>query len=54
VRPALDRAGEADEVSASIERLLARGDGASRQRAAYEATGDLAEVLRDLRERTLG
>jgi carboxylate-amine ligase len=50
--PALARAGDLDLVRDGFERLLARGNGAVRQRAVYEATGDLTKVVADLADRT--
>jgi carboxylate-amine ligase len=44
VRPALEAHGDADEVGALVEEVLARGSGAARQRAAYRRRGDLADV----------
>jgi len=52
VRPALEEAGELDLVTDSFERLVARGTGATRQRAVFEATGDLRNVVADLARRT--
>lgn len=49
---ALDEAGDTALVADLFERLLARGAGASRQRAVAEATGDLEAVVADLRDRT--
>jgi glutamate---cysteine ligase / carboxylate-amine ligase len=49
---ALDEAGDTELVTDLFERLLARGAGASRQRAVAEATGDLEAVVADLRNRT--
>jgi glutamate---cysteine ligase / carboxylate-amine ligase len=51
-RDALDEAQDTGLVTESFERLLARGAGASRQRAVAEATGSLEAVVSDLRERT--
>ena len=51
-RDALDEAGDTDAVHELFERLLARGAGASRQRAVVEASGSLQAVVTDLRERT--
>lgn len=53
VRPALVQAGDLDRVTEGIARVLADG-GASRQRAAFERTGDLGAVVRDLVARTEG
>ena len=36
-----------------LETVLARGNGAARQRRVHEATGDLAEVVRTAVARTL-
>ncbi|HJR39848.1 MAG TPA: glutamate--cysteine ligase [Nocardioidaceae bacterium] len=52
IGPALDDAGDRPMVEAAFEHLLARGNGASRQRAVFEAHGDLAAVVADLRRRT--
>ena len=51
VEPALVEAGDLDRVKDGRERVL-RAGGASRQRAAYERTGDAAGVVDDLIERT--
>lgn len=53
VREALEEAGDVALVAESVERLLARGSGAARQRAALEVQGDLRGVVDDLRRRTL-
>jgi carboxylate-amine ligase len=50
VRPALEETGDVAPVADRLERLLARGTGASRQRAAFER-GGLDEVIADLRRR---
>jgi carboxylate-amine ligase len=52
VAPALDLAGDQDTVRESVEHLLSRGVGASRQRAVWEGTRDLAAVVADLVRRT--
>jgi glutamate---cysteine ligase / carboxylate-amine ligase len=52
VRPALREAGEADVVAHLFEQLLARGNGAVRQRSVHEATGSLEHVVGHLAERT--
>jgi carboxylate-amine ligase len=49
---ALDEAGDAPRVSEGLARLSATGNGARRQRAARERSGDLAEVVSDLVNRT--
>jgi carboxylate-amine ligase len=53
VAPALDAAGDTDRVESSLARLAATGNGARRQRAAFERTGDLAGVVDDLVARTV-
>jgi carboxylate-amine ligase len=45
LRPALEAAGDWDEVSALVERTMARGTGAARQRAAFARRGEMADVL---------
>jgi carboxylate-amine ligase len=52
VGPALDRAGDTGRVESGLARLSATGNGARRQRAAYERTGDLRGVVDDLVGRT--
>jgi carboxylate-amine ligase len=52
LRPALEAAGDLERVRDSVERLLARGTGATRQRSVLEATGDLGRVVEDLARRT--
>jgi carboxylate-amine ligase len=52
VAPALDAAGDRALVDEGLARLSATGTGASRQRAAYERTGDLKGVVSDLVRRT--
>jgi carboxylate-amine ligase len=52
VRPALDEAGDRDRVDDLVERLLARGTGATRQRRAFERDGRLEDVVTDLVART--
>jgi len=49
---ALEDAGDKDLVKDSFQRLLARGAGASRQRAVAEARGSLTAVVDDLLART--
>jgi len=51
VHDALDLAGDTEQVVDALERLLGRGSGAVRQRAAYESGGGLAAVVTDLRDR---
>lgn len=50
-RDALDANGDSDLVSDAFERLLARGTGAARQRAAADAGGGVQAVVQHLRER---
>ena len=53
LRPVLERRGEWSQVRAVVERLLAEGNGAHRQRRAYEDTGDLHRVVVLLAEETV-
>jgi carboxylate-amine ligase len=45
VRPALESAGDWDEVAGLVDRALAGGNGAVRQRAAFARRGEMADVL---------
>ena len=45
VRPALEAAGDWDEVNGLVERSMAGGNGAMRQRAALARRGEVADVL---------
>ena len=49
---ALRDAGDWEATTDAFERLMARGTGAARQRSAFEASGSLDGVVRDLIERT--
>lgn len=51
VRPALEEAGDAELVESALQRSVSN-NGATRQRAAFERTGDLVAVVDDLVERT--
>jgi glutamate---cysteine ligase / carboxylate-amine ligase len=53
VAGALEDAGDVERVDDGLTRLAATGTGASRQRAAFERTGDLRGVVADLVTRTL-
>jgi carboxylate-amine ligase len=44
-RPVLEEQGEWDEVSAIARETVERGNGATRQRAAYERAGRLEDVI---------
>jgi carboxylate-amine ligase len=44
-RPALEEAGDWEEVSALVRETLERGNGADRQRQAYERAGRLEDVV---------
>lgn len=44
-RPALEETGDWEEVSTIVSETLERGNGASRQRAAYERAGKLEDVV---------
>jgi carboxylate-amine ligase len=46
LRPALEKEGDWDEVSALADRTFADGNGASRQRAAFARRGDIGDVVR--------
>jgi carboxylate-amine ligase len=52
VRPALEETGDVALVEEHLEALLARGDGASRQRAVLEREGTLEAVVADALART--
>ena len=45
LRPALEAAGDWDEVSGLVARTMAAGNGAMRQRAAFARRGEMADVL---------
>jgi carboxylate-amine ligase len=54
-RPALEEAGDLERVTQAFEALVARGNGATRQRAVLEASGSadpLRDVVEDLARRT--
>ena len=51
-REALDAAGDTALVEDQVERLLARGNGATQQRRTFERTGSLADVVADAVART--
>lgn len=48
----LEDAGDRSRVEALLEQLIARGGGASRQRAVFESHGSLERVVADLADRT--
>ena len=52
VAPALEAAGDTELVESSFERLLATGNGASRQRSTFEAQGSLESLVKELCART--
>ena len=52
VSEALHESGDTLAVLGGFERILAAGNGAHRQRAAFEAGGELMAVVHDLRRRT--
>ena len=52
VRPALEACGDLELVTEGVERVFARGNGATQQRRAFEETGDLVAVVRDAVRRT--
>ncbi|MDP9363923.1 MAG: carboxylate-amine ligase, partial [Chloroflexota bacterium] len=45
VRPALEASGDWDEVSGQVGETLRRGNGATRQRAAFRRAGRLEDVV---------
>jgi carboxylate-amine ligase len=49
---ALEESGDLDVVRESFERLVARGTGSTRQRRAFEESGDLRSVVEDVARRT--
>jgi carboxylate-amine ligase len=51
-RDALDEHGDLEVVTQGFERLVARGNGATRQRRVFETTGSLPAVVEDLARRT--
>ena len=51
-RAALDGTGDLALVEDQVERLLARGNGATQQRRTFERTGSLAQVVADAVDRT--
>jgi len=52
VTPALEEAGDLERVTRSVERLMALGGGAARQRRVHETAGGLPGVVADLARRT--
>ncbi|GLE52518.1 glutamate--cysteine ligase 2 [Mycobacterium montefiorense] len=54
VRPALDELGEYDHVQAELDRVLAEGNGAMRQRKAWERRGDVMDVIAQAAAATQG
>ena len=53
VRPALDALGEHDRVVAELDRIVAQGNGAMRQRAAWRKRGETADVIEEAAAATL-
>ena len=51
-RAALEETGDLDFATDAFERLVARGNGATRQRRVHESRGDLRAVVEDLADRT--
>jgi glutamate---cysteine ligase / carboxylate-amine ligase len=54
VRPSLEVHGDWEEISTLVYATLLRGTGATRQRAIYQHTGSLIEVVRYLVAETVG
>ncbi len=53
VRPALDALGEHDRVVAELDRIVAQGNGAMRQRAAWRERGEVMDVIEQAAAATL-
>jgi glutamate---cysteine ligase / carboxylate-amine ligase len=53
VAPALDAVGDHDTVVAEVRRVLAEGNGATRQLAAWQRRGDVSDVVDDVARATL-
>ncbi|MEE3066148.1 MAG: glutamate--cysteine ligase [Actinomycetota bacterium] len=45
VRPALDELGEFDRATAELDRIMAQGNGAMRQRMVWQQRGDMMDVI---------
>lgn len=54
VRPALDELGEYDRVTAELDRIMAQGNGAMRQRKAWQQRGDMMDVINQAAADTSG
>ena len=54
VRPALEETGDVARVEEGVERVLTGGNGATRQRAVLERTGQLADVVAEIARVTAG
>jgi carboxylate-amine ligase len=54
IRPALEEDGDWEEVAVLVRETLEHGNGASRQRRAYERAGRLEDVVDTLRETAPG
>jgi carboxylate-amine ligase len=52
LRPVLEEAGDLDLVQRLFEQLLARGNGSTRQRQVFEASGSALAIVEDLARRT--
>jgi carboxylate-amine ligase len=53
VRPALEAVGESEMVQAELDRVLAEGNGAVRQRRAWLRRNDVADVIEEAATATL-
>lgn len=53
VRPALEDFGQLDDVRVLLDQVMARGNGAARQREAYGRRGRIGDVMSMLAERTV-
>ncbi|BBY21281.1 hypothetical protein MSTO_14860 [Mycobacterium stomatepiae] len=54
VRPALDELGEYDRVTAELDRIMAQGNGAMRQRKAWQQRADMMDVINQAAADTAG
>ncbi|WAC89681.1 glutamate--cysteine ligase [Mycobacterium sp. Aquia_213] len=54
IRPALDELGEYDRVTEELDRIMAQGNGAMRQREAWQRRGDMMDVINQAAAVTAG
>ncbi|OBF86971.1 hypothetical protein A5791_19985 [Mycobacterium sp. 852002-51163_SCH5372311] len=53
VRPALESIGEYDCVAAELDRIATQGNGAMRQRRAWQKRGEMTDVIAEAAAATL-